>query len=66
MAPASDLGRDFAEAGATLAMVLGAMLAIGGVVIGSDAWALGATAALVAGWVVRRQVRGEKSKGVRR
>jgi len=47
--PTSALGRDFAEAGAMLAMVLGAMLAIGGVVIGSTAWALGASAALVAG-----------------
>jgi solute:Na+ symporter, SSS family len=55
VAPTSALGRDFAEAGATLAMVLGAMLAIGGVVIGSTAWALGASAALVAGWAVRRK-----------
>jgi Na+/proline symporter len=57
--PSSALGRDFAEAGATLAMVLGAMLAIGGVVVGSVAWAIGAFAALVAGWAVRRSVRGE-------
>ncbi len=55
--PASALGRDFVEAGATLAMVLGAMLAIGGVVIGSTAWALGALAALVAGWAVRRWIK---------
>jgi len=59
VAPASNLGRDFAEAGATLAMVLGGMLAIGGVVIGSTAWALGATAALVAGWAGRKMVRRE-------
>ncbi len=58
--PSSKLGRDFAEAGATLAMVLGAMLAIGGVVIGSDAWALGASGVLVGGWALRRSVRGEK------
>jgi len=57
VAPASALGRDFAEAGATLAMVLGAMLAIGGVVIGSAAWALGSTAALAAGWAVRRRIK---------
>jgi len=54
--PSSRLGRDFAEAGATLAMVLGAMLAIGGVVIGSAAWAGGASAALVAGWATRRWI----------
>jgi len=66
LAPASDLGRDFAEAGATLAMVLGAMLAIGGVVIGSTAWAVGATVALVVGWAVRRRVRrgGDDAMGV--
>jgi hypothetical protein len=57
--PSSKLGRDFAEAGATLALVLGAMLAIGGVVVGSAAWAVGASGALVGGWVVRRIVRGE-------
>jgi Na+/proline symporter len=55
--PPAALGRDFAEAGATLAMVLGAMLAIGGVVVGSTAWALGATAALVVGWATRRWVK---------
>ena len=54
--PTSALGRDFAEAGAMLAMVLGAMLAIGGVVVGSAAWALGASAVLVVGWVVRRWI----------
>ena len=47
------LGRYFAEAGATLAMVLGAMLAIGGVVVGSAGWALGSSAALLAGWRLR-------------
>ncbi len=61
--PTSALGRDFAEAGAMLAMVLGAMLAIGGVVIGSTAWALGASAALVAGWAARRVVRRETVRG---
>ncbi len=63
--PSSALGRDFAEAGATLVMVLGAMLAIGGVVVGSAAWALGASAALLAGWVLRRKVRGERVRGER-
>jgi SSS family solute:Na+ symporter len=54
--PSSALGRDFVEAGAMLAMVLGAMLAIGGVVIGSTGWAIGASAALVGGWAVRRRI----------
>jgi len=40
-----------------LAMVLGGMLAIGGIVVGSAAWTAGATAALVAGWALRRQVK---------
>jgi SSS family solute:Na+ symporter len=54
--PSSPLGRDFVEAGATLAMVLGAMLAIGGIVIGSPGWMLGAGSAMVAGWIVRSKV----------
>ena len=58
--PSSVLGRDFAEAGAMLMMVLGAMLAIGGVVVGSAAWAVGSLAACLAGWAVRRQVRRDK------
>jgi len=59
LAPASPLGRDFAEAAAMLAMVLGAMLAVGGVVVGSTGWALGAAGALVVGWMARRAVRRE-------
>ena len=54
--PSSALSRDFAEAGATLMMVLGAMLAIGGVVIGSYGWTLGAAGAVAVGWGVRRRV----------
>jgi Na+/proline symporter len=54
--PSSALGRDLAEAGATLAMVLGGMLAIGGVVVGSIGWTVGATLAVLAGWIVRRHV----------
>jgi Na+/proline symporter len=54
--PSSALGRDFAEAGAMLMMVLGGMLAIGGIVIGSAAWALGAAAGAVAGWLLRTRV----------
>jgi SSS family solute:Na+ symporter len=59
-APPAPLGRDFAEAGAMLLMVLGGMLAIGGLVVGSTAWAGGSMAALVVGWAVRRQVRRER------
>jgi len=58
--PSSALGRDFAEAGAMLMMVLGAMLAIGGIVVGSAGWALGSLGACLAGWAVQREVRREK------
>jgi len=54
--PPSPLGRELVEAAAMLAMVLGGMLAIGGIVVGSAAWASGASAALVAGWLLRRAV----------
>jgi len=57
--PSSALGRDLVEAGATLAMVLGGLLAIGGVVVGSIAWAVGAAIAVLAGWLVRRRVIGD-------
>ncbi len=56
LVPSSKLGRDFAEAAATLAMVLGGMLAIGGLVVGSTAWAVGASAAFSLGWIARRYV----------
>ncbi len=56
LAPASRLGRDFAEAGAMLLLVLGAMLCIGGIVVGSTAWAAGAGATALLGWVVRKKV----------
>lgn len=52
--PASKLGRDLAETIAVLAMVLGAMLAIGGYVVGSKAWMIGAGAVAVAGYFGRR------------
>jgi SSS family solute:Na+ symporter len=55
--PSTALGRDLAEAGATLAMVMGGMLAIGGIVVGSVAWTLGAAAVAVAGWIVRKRVK---------
>jgi solute:Na+ symporter, SSS family len=58
-AAAASLARELAETGAVLAMVLGAMLALGGVVIGSAAWAGGAAAACAAGWGARRMVRRE-------
>ena len=58
--PSSALGRDFVEAGAMLMMVLGAMLAIGGIVVGSPSWAVGAGGVCAAGYVVQRGVRREK------
>jgi Na+/proline symporter len=54
--PSTALGRDLAEAAATLGMVLGGMLAIGGVVVGSAAWTVGAAIAVLAGWLVRTHV----------
>jgi Na+/proline symporter len=55
--PATPLGRDLGEGAAALAQVLGAMLALGGLVTGSTDWALGGTLALAAGTVARRTVR---------
>ncbi len=60
--PSSALGRDFAEAGAMLMMVLGGMLAIGGIVVGSAAWALGAGATLLLGWGWRWSMKREGSE----
>jgi Na+/proline symporter len=60
--PSSALGRDFAEAGAMLMMVLGGMLAIGGIVVGSAAWALGAGATLLLGWTWRWRMKREGSE----
>jgi Na+/proline symporter len=57
VAPASPLGRDSVETAAVLAQVLGATLALGGLVVASWAWGLGGSAAVVAGWVVRRRMR---------
>jgi SSS family solute:Na+ symporter len=55
--PATALGADLAQGAAALAQVLGAMLALGGVVTGSTEWALGGMAALVAGTMGRRALR---------
>ncbi|HEY2805796.1 MAG TPA: sodium:solute symporter family protein [Gemmatimonadales bacterium] len=57
VAAVQPLGRALGEVVAVLAMVLGAMLAIGGVVIGSAAWMAGATAAALLGYVLRKSVR---------
>jgi SSS family solute:Na+ symporter len=56
-APPAPLGPQLLEAGAVLAMVLGAMLAIGGFVVGSAGWMVGASAAAALGWTIRRKVR---------
>jgi len=41
---------------AVLAMVLGAMLSIGGIVVGSNPWLLGGAAAAVLGWFTRKRL----------
>jgi len=45
-----------------LMMVLGGMLAIGGIVVGSAAWALGAGATLLLGWGWRWRMKREGSE----
>ncbi len=55
VAAGSPLGRDVLESAAVLAYILGAMLGIGGVVVGSAAWTAGGAAATVAGLLVRRR-----------
>jgi hypothetical protein len=57
VAPASPLDRDLVESAGVLGQVVGAMLAIGGVVVGSWAWGLGGLAAAAIGTVVQRKVR---------
>jgi len=52
---ASPLGRDLLESAAVLAYIVGAMLGIGGVVVGSTAWAAGGAAATAAGLLARRR-----------
>jgi SSS family solute:Na+ symporter len=54
VAPAAPLGRQLAEVVAVLAMVLGAMLGIGGVVVGSSAWTLGGFGAAAVGVAGKR------------
>jgi Na+/proline symporter len=51
--PGTALGRDLWLGVGALAQILGAMLALGGLVVGSAAWALGGTAAVVVGTGVR-------------
>jgi Na+/proline symporter len=53
--PASRLGRDLAETAAQLAIVLGAMLAVGGIVVSSVDVVLGAVGAVVLGVGLRRR-----------
>ena len=60
---ASPLGRDLAETAAVLAQVLGAMLGIGGIVVGSLGWEVGGMAALVMGAAVRRLLPGGAAEG---
>ncbi len=54
IAPASALGADLVEVAAVLMQVLGLMLGIGGVVVGSAAWTYGGAAAAALGWMLGR------------
>jgi len=56
VAPASALGSDLAEAAAVLLQVLGLMLGIGGIVVGSTAWTGGGAGAAVLGWLLKKAV----------
>jgi len=55
LAPASRLGRDLLETTAVLAQVLGAMLGLGGIVVGSPAWTVGAGTVALLGWLGHRK-----------
>ena len=57
VAAASSLGADLAEAAMMLALIVGAMLALGGIVVGSTAWTAGGAVAAVAGWLGRDYLR---------
>jgi len=53
--PARPLAADVREAVLMLMMVLGLMLAIGGLVVGSAAWSVGGSAAAAIGWLLKRK-----------
>jgi Na+/proline symporter len=55
VAPGSSLAADARDTVAVLAMVLGAMLALGGVVVASWAWGIGGVSAAAAGWWMSRE-----------
>ena len=57
VAAASPLGQDITEAAMLLALIVGAMLALGGIVVGSAAWTAGGAVAAVAGYVGRDYLR---------
>ncbi|HWO89249.1 MAG TPA: hypothetical protein VNL98_08890, partial [Gemmatimonadales bacterium] len=63
--PASALADDLAGALTVVAMVMGAMLGTGGVVVGSWQWAVGGGAAVAAGLSARRlkRVKGQRAEG---
>lgn len=52
--PASRLADDLVAGAAVVAIVMGAMLGVGGLVVGSWQWAVGGASGLVAGWAIRR------------
>lgn len=58
--PASNLGADLLETLSVVAQMIGAMLAIGGLVVGSTAWAAGGTVAAVVGTLAVRTLRAQR------
>lgn len=54
--PGSPLGRDLSETVAVLFQVMGAMLGLGGVVVGSWAWGLGGLGAVVLGVLLKKRI----------
>ena len=60
LAAASNLGADLTETAAVVAQIIGAMLAIGGLVVGSAAWAVGGTVATVIGSLGARSLRARR------
>jgi hypothetical protein len=60
LVPASNLGADLTETVSVVAQIIGAMLAIGGLVVGSAAWAVGGTIAAVIGSLGARSLRAQR------
>jgi hypothetical protein len=54
--PETSLGRDLVRTAAALALLLGALLGLGGIVVGAAAWTVGGAVAAGAGAVVSRRL----------